>query len=77
MIVMDKEEAIELVAKIIFDRACTFLVEGNPAFDSERCLLHIGLVMSEWGYSCPKLNEYYDSLKYENDLMREMGMNDD
>ncbi|MHA3117498.1 hypothetical protein E0H86_15745 [Acinetobacter sp. ANC 4635] len=71
---MPKEQAFEIVAKIIFDRACTFIVEGNPAFDSEKCLLHIEMVMHEWGYKSALVSEYCDSLKEENDSMRDMGI---
>ncbi|MHA3052733.1 hypothetical protein [Acinetobacter sp. ANC 4640] len=71
---MPKEQAFEIVAKIIFDRACTLIIEGNPAFDSEKCLLHIEMVMHEWGYKSALVSEYCESLKQENDSMREMGM---
>ncbi|MHA3056257.1 hypothetical protein E0H77_13555 [Acinetobacter sp. ANC 4633] len=71
---MVKEQAFETVAKIIFDRACSLIIEGNPAFNSEKCLLHIEMVMHEWGYKSALVTEYYESLKQENDSMREMGM---
>ncbi|PVZ83139.1 hypothetical protein C9426_27265 [Serratia sp. S1B] len=71
---MQKEQAFETVAKIIFDRACSLIIEGNPAFDSEKCLFHIEMVMHEWGYKSALVSGYCDSLKEENDSMREMGI---
>lgn len=71
---MTTEQAFETVSKIIFDRACQFIVAGNPAFDSEKCLFHIEMVMREWGYKSAVVSEYYDAVKQENDSMREMGM---
>ncbi|MHA3084445.1 hypothetical protein ACX1NX_15065 [Acinetobacter sp. ANC 5383] len=71
---MEKEQAFEIVAKIIFDRASSFIIEGNPAFDSEKCLFHIEMVMHEWGYKSALVSEYCTSLKHDNDAMREMGI---
>ncbi len=71
---MKTEQAFEVVSKIIFDRACQFIVGGNPAFESEACLFHIEMVMNEWGYKSALLAEYCDSVKEENDAMREMGI---
>ena len=71
---MKKEEAFEIVSKIIFDRACQLIVGGNPAFESEKVLFHIEMVMVEWGYKSPLVAEYCDSVKQENDAMREMGI---
>jgi len=71
---ISKEQAFEVVSKIIFDRACQFIVGGNPAFESEKCLFHIEMVMREWGYKSALVSEYYESVKQENDGMREMGM---
>lgn len=71
---IDKEQAFEIVSKIIFDRACQLIVSGNPAFESERVLFHIEMVMVEWGYKSALVSEYCDSLKQENDAMREMGI---
>ena len=71
---ISKEQAFEVVSKIIFDRACQFIVGGNPAFESEECLFHIEMVMHEWGYKSALVSEYYESVKQENDGMREMGM---
>ena len=69
-----KEEAFEIVAKVIFDNACQLIVGGNPAFESEKVLFHIEMVMTEWGYRSAKVAEYCDSLKQENDIMRDMGI---
>lgn len=71
---MTKEEAFDFVAKTIFDRACQLVVGGNPAYESEKVLFHIEMVMTEWGYRSAKVSEYCDSIKQENDLMREMGI---
>lgn len=71
---MDKQQAFETVAKIIFDRACQLIIGGNAAFESEACLFHIEMVMQEWGYKSAVVAEYCDSVKEENDVMREMGI---
>ncbi|WP_413350982.1 hypothetical protein ACJQW4_14475 [Acinetobacter sp. A7.4] len=71
---MTTEQAFETVTKIIFDRACELIVGGNPAYESELVLNHIEMVMVEWGYRSPKVSEYCDSLKQENDIMRDMGI---
>ncbi len=69
-----KEQAFEIVSKIIFDNAVQLIVGGNPAFESERVLFHIEMVMGEWGYRSAKVAGYCDSIKQENDIMREMGI---
>lgn len=71
---IEKEQAFETVSKIIFDRACQFIVVGNPAYESEKVLFHIEMCMTEWGYRSAKVSEYCDLIKQENDLMREMGI---
>lgn len=71
---MTTEQAFETVSKIIFDRACQLIIGGNPAFESEKCLFHIEMVMQEWGYKSAVVAEYCDSVKEENDNMREMGI---
>ncbi|WP_035300721.1 hypothetical protein [Acinetobacter sp. WC-743] len=71
---MNRQEAFEIVSKIIFDRACQLIVGGNPAYESEKCLFHIEMVMLEWGYKSPVVSEYCEAVKQENDLMREMGI---
>ena len=71
----EKEQAFEIVSKIIFDRACQLIVGGNPAYESEMVLFHIEMCMTEWGYRSAKVAEYCDSIKQENDLMRSMGIN--
>ena len=70
----EKEQAFETVSKIIFDRACQLIVGGNPAYESEKVLFHIEMCMTEWGYRSAKVAEYCDSLKQENDIMRDMGI---
>ena len=70
----DKEQAFEIVSKIIFDDACQLIMGGNPAYDSEKVLFHIEMVMTEWGYRSAKVAEYCDLLKQENDYMRSMGI---
>jgi len=72
---MDTEQAFEIVAKIIFDRGCQLIVEGNPAFETERVLFHIEMCMTEWGYRSAKVAEYCDAIKQENDHLRSMGIN--
>ena len=74
MTIMSTEQAFEIVSKIIFDRACQLIVGGNPAYESEMVLFHIEMVMTEWGYRSAKVAEYCDSLKQENDIMRDMGI---
>ena len=71
---MEKEQAFEIVSKIIFDRACQLIVGGNLAFKSERVLFHIEMCMNEWGYRSALVSEYCDAVKQENDKMREMGI---
>lgn len=71
---MDKEQAFEIVSKIIFDRACQLIIGGNPAFESEQVLFHIEMVMVEWGYKSAKVAEYCEALKQENDHLRAMGI---
>lgn len=71
---MTKEEAFEFVAKTVFDRGSQLIIGGNPAFDTERVLFHIEMVMTEWGYRSPKVAEYCNLLKQENDHMRSMGI---
>lgn len=73
---MSTEQAFETVSKIIFDRACQLVVGGNPAYESEKFLFHIEMVMTEWGYRSPKVSEYCDLLKQENDLMRDLGIDE-
>lgn len=70
----EKEQAFEIVSKIIFDRACQLIVGGNPAFESERVLFHIEMCMTEWGYRSALVSQYCDSIKQENDHMRSMGI---
>lgn len=71
---IEKEQAFEIVSKIIFDRACQLIVGGNPAYESEKVLFHIEMCMTEWGYRSAKVAEYCDSIKQENDIMRSMGI---
>ncbi len=46
----------------------------RTAFESEKVLFHIEMVMHEWGYRSPLVSAYCDSIKKENDIMREMGI---
>ena len=71
---LDKEQAFEIVSKIIFDRACQLIVGGNPAFESEKVLFHIEMCMNEWGYRSALVSEYCDAVKQENDKMRDLGI---
>lgn len=71
---MLKEQAFEIVSKIIFDQACQLIIEGNPAFESEKCLFHIEMIMHEWGYKSAIVSGYCDSIKHDNDVLREMGV---
>ena len=71
---LDKEQAFEIVSKIIFDRANQLLVGGNPAFESEKVLFHIEMCMNEWGYRSALVSEYCDAVKQENDKMRDLGI---
>ena len=72
---MTKEQAFNIVAEIVFRRATSFIIEGNPAFESEKVLVHLETTMHEWGYSSPKVTEYCNLLKQENDHLRSMGLN--
>lgn len=74
LMINDKEQAFEFVAKIIFDRAVQLIIGGNPAYESELVLSHIEMTMAEWGYRSPKVAVYCDSIKSENDKFREMGI---
>ena len=38
VVAMEKEQAFEIVSKIVFDRACQLIVGGNPAYESETVL---------------------------------------
>ena len=71
---IEKEQAFEIVSKIIFDRACQLIVGGNPAFESEKVLFHIEMCMNEWGYRSALVSEYCDAVKQENDKMRDLGI---
>lgn len=71
---MNKEEAFEIVSKIIFDRGCQLIIGGNPAFETERVLQHIEMCMVEWGYRSSKVAEYCDAIKKENDQLRAIGI---
>lgn len=71
---IEKEQAFEIVSKIIFDRACQLIVGGNPAYESEKVLFHIEMCMTEWGYRSAKVAQYCDSIKEENDAMRDLGI---
>ncbi len=71
---MEKEQAFETVAKIIFDRAVQLIIGGNPAFESELVLFHIENTMTEWGYRSALVAEYCDNIKAENDNFRSMGI---
>lgn len=71
---MEKEQAFEIVAKIIFDRGVQLIIGGNPAYETELVLFHIEMAMNEWGYKSAKVAEYCDSIKAENDNYRAMGI---
>lgn len=74
---MQKEQAFEIVAKIVFDKGVQLIVGGNPAFDAEKVLIHIEMCMVEWGYRSAKVAEYCDSIKQENDFLRDLGISDE
>ncbi|MCH7341478.1 hypothetical protein [Acinetobacter higginsii] len=71
---MEKEQAFEIVAKIIFDRGVQLIIGGNPAYEAELVLFHIEMAMTEWGYKNPTVAAYCDSLKEENDKLRSLGI---
>ena len=71
---MNTEQAFEIVSKIIFDRGCQLIIGGNPAYETERVLLHIEMCMVEWGYRSAKVAEYCEMIKQENDHLRSMGI---
>ena len=71
---MEKEQAFEIVAKVIFDRAVQLIIGGNPAYESELVLFHMEMTLTEWGYRSPKVAEYCDSIKAENDNFRSLGI---
>jgi len=70
----NKEQAFEVVAKIIHDRGVELIVGGNPAFETEFVLFHIEATMHQWGYKNPKVAAYCDAIKAENDNFRAMGI---
>ena len=43
-------------------------------FERPFAVPHLHMVMTEWGYRSAKVAEYCDSLKQENDIMRDMGI---
>lgn len=71
---MEKEQAFEIVAKIIHDRGVELIVGGNPAFETESVLFYIESTMIKWGFKNPKVAAYCDSIKAENDNFRAMGI---
>jgi hypothetical protein len=71
---MDKEQAFEIVAKIVHDRGVELIVGGNPAFETEFVLFYIESTMLAWGYKNPKVAAYCDAIKAENDNFRAMGI---
>jgi len=71
---MEKEQAFEMVAKIIHDRGVELIVGGNPAFETEFVLFYIESTMHQWGYKNPKVAAYCDAIKAENDNFRAMGI---
>ena len=73
-VTVERQQAFEIVSKIIFDRACQLIVGGNPAYESEKVLFHIEMCMTEWGYRSAKVAQYCASIKEENDAMRDLGI---
>lgn len=71
---MEKEQAFEIVAKIIYDRGVELIVGGNPAFETELVLFYIESTMIQWGFKNPKVSAYCDVIKAENDNFRAMGI---
>ncbi len=71
---MTKEQAFEIVAKIVHDRGVELIVGGNPAFETEFVLFYIESTMLAWGYKNPKVAAYCDAIKAENDNFRAMGI---
>ena len=68
------QSSFNVVSKIIFDRGMQLIIGGNPAYETEKVLFHIEMVMQEWGYRSAVVSEFCDSVKEENDIMREMGI---
>lgn len=73
-VTVDKEQAFEVVSKIVFDRAVQMIISGNPAYESEAVLHHLEMCMVEWGYKSASVAEYCDSIRAENNNFREMGI---
>ncbi len=71
---MTKEQAFEIVAKIVHDRGVELIIGGNPAFETEFVLFYIESTMLAWGYKNPKVAAYCDAIKAENDNFRAMGI---
>jgi hypothetical protein len=70
----NKEQAFEIVAKIIHDRGVELIIGGNPAFETEFVLFYIESTMIQWGFKNPKVAAYCDAIKAENDNFRAMGI---
>lgn len=73
-VAMEKEQAFEIVAKIVHDRGVELIIGGNPAFETEFVLFYIESTMLAWGYKNPRVAAYCDAIKAENDNFRAMGI---
>jgi len=74
---LNKQLAFDYVCHVIFSRAESFIIEGNPAYDSEKALAYVVELMSEWGYSNTRAIGQLEAIRQENDYMREMYGDDD
>ena len=69
---LNKQEAFDYVCHVIFRRAESLIISGNPAYDSEKALAYVVELMSEWGYSNTRAIGQLDAVREQNDFMREM-----
>lgn len=69
---LNKQQAFDYVCHVIFSRAESLIIGGNPAYESEKTLAYMVDLMSEWGYSNTRAIGQLDAVRQENDYMREM-----
>lgn len=74
---LNKQQAFDYVCHVIFSRAESLIIGGNPAYDSEKALSYMVELMSEWGYSNTRAIGQLEAIRQENDYMREMYGDDD
>lgn len=69
---LNKQQAFDYVCHVIFSRAESLIIGGNPAYESEKALAYMVDLMSEWGYINTRAIGQLDAVRQENDYMCEM-----